>query len=95
MKKSSVETIRQKYQAILPFLHEKARRIWAATEAAAYGRGGIAAVCLATGLSNKTIHQGLKDLKSDLVNDGRIRKKGAGRKKVLSWFTFLSDINLS
>lgn len=84
MKKSSVETIRQKYQAILPFLHEKARRIWAATEAAAYGRGGIAAVCLATGLSNKTIHQGLKDLKSDLVNDGRIRKKGAGRKKITS-----------
>ena len=82
MKKQSVEIIRQKYQAILPFLHEKARRIWAATEAAAYGRGGITIVCAATGLSNKTVDRGLKDLKKDLMEEGRIRKQGGGRKKI-------------
>jgi len=84
MKNISIENIRQKYQALLPYLHEKARRIWAATEVVAYGRGGIAAVCAATGLSNKTVDQGLKDLKNNLLDDGRIRKKGAGRKKITS-----------
>ena len=36
MEKIALENIRQKYQAMLPYLHEKARRTWAATEAIAH-----------------------------------------------------------
>ena len=34
-------TVRQKYEALAPLLHEKTQRRWAACEARALGRGGI------------------------------------------------------
>src|SRR3954463_682462 len=58
-------TVRQKYEAIAPLLHEKAQRRWAACEARALGRGGISFVATATGLSRPTIHLGLAELNSD------------------------------
>ena len=67
-------------------LNEKSRRWWGATEAMAYGWGGIAAVSRATGLSNKTIHVGILELKfeeKDEINPTRIRRKGGGRKKLI------------
>jgi uncharacterized phage protein gp47/JayE len=45
-----------------PHLHERERRLFAATEAAAAGYGGIAAVSAPTGLALSTIARGLKDL---------------------------------
>jgi hypothetical protein len=44
-------------------LHELARRRWAATEALAYGRGGISAVARATGLSRPTIRAGIREMR--------------------------------
>lgn len=44
-----------KYQAIKSCLNEKGKRLWAAVEAASYGRGGFNAVCIATGLSKRTL----------------------------------------
>jgi len=41
--------IRQRFEAIAPFLDERGRRLVAASEAAAAGYGGIAAVAAATG----------------------------------------------
>src|SRR5262249_15616763 len=41
---------------------ERARRLWAAAEARAIGRGGIARVSEATGLSRMTIRAGLRQL---------------------------------
>ena len=49
-----------------PFLNERSRRLWAATEADALGYGGIFALHRATGLSQNTIRAGLKELKIDL-----------------------------
>jgi len=36
-----VRQIRSKYQSLLPYLNEKSRRIWAAIESLAIGRGGV------------------------------------------------------
>jgi transposase len=76
--------IRDKYKAIAPTLTERSRRIWVATEARDIGRGGIALVARATGISDVTIWHGLKELESgEVLEPGRIRRPGAGRKKVI------------
>lgn len=62
----AVSSIQKKYKAISYCLNERGRRLWAAAEAESYGRGGIALVSQATGLSNKTIHQGLKELRDPI-----------------------------
>jgi hypothetical protein len=56
-----VEGIRVKYIELLDDLDERGRRRWAAVEARA-GSGGITTVALATGLSDRTIRTGLKEL---------------------------------
>ena len=55
---------RAKYKALGPALTERGRRIWAATEARAAGRGGISGVARATGIAYSTIGRGLKELES-------------------------------
>jgi transposase len=78
--------IREKYQALSPVLHEKARRCWAACEALALGYGGISLVAAATGLSRPTIGRGISEIRAgDLGRDDprpadtRIRRPGGGR----------------
>ena len=57
------------------------RRLWCASEAITYGYGGIALVSKATGVSNKTIHKGLKELHNqESIDKTRVRKSGGGRK---------------
>ncbi len=69
-------------QAIWPHLDEKGRRLWAASEAKAYGRGGLKLVHAVTGLSRSVIAKGIKELalESPIATTGRIRRAGAGRK---------------
>jgi len=56
-------------------LDERVRRLWAAAEARSAGRGGIAAVVRATGISESTVLRGLADLDSDqLPRPGRVRR---------------------
>ena len=50
-----LKTLRRKYAGLEPVLTERGRRLWAATEALALGRGGIALVERATGVSRSTI----------------------------------------
>ncbi len=66
---------------VLPFLNEKQRRVLAASEAKAYGRGGIQIIARITGMCQQTIYNGLADLKEGHRSD-RIRKSGGGRKKL-------------
>lgn len=82
---TTLATVRQKYEALAPLLHEKAQRRWAACEARALGRGGISLVATATGLSRPTIRRGLADLDSgpgDAEEDERIRRAGGGRPRL-------------
>jgi Rhodopirellula transposase DDE domain len=75
----AIVRIRQKYQALLPNMDERMRRLWAAAEAKALGWGGIACVAEATGLARNTITAGLRDLQQPLPA-GRIRREGGGPK---------------
>ncbi len=68
-----VQWISKKYEALRGTLNERARRLWAATEARSLGRGGIAAVIEATGMSSRTVHKGLKDL--DAYAGERLQEK--------------------
>jgi hypothetical protein len=76
-----IEAIEGKYVELLDDLDERGRRRWAAVEARALGYGGITTVALATGLSDRTIRTGLKELDdpSPLGGD-RQRQIGGGRK---------------
>ena len=77
----TISTIRDKYTELLDDLDERGRRRWAAVEARAFGHGGIAAVAVATGLSDRTIRTGLKELDDpDALPSHRQRASGAGRK---------------
>ncbi len=60
---ADVATIRTKFEALRPFLDERRRRLWAAAEAVALGRGGVTAVATATGLRRNTIHTGIDELR--------------------------------
>jgi len=53
--------IRARYNAVSPHLDEKGLRLFAAGEARAAGRGGIAAVSVVTGIARSTIGRGLKN----------------------------------
>src|SRR3954453_14985454 len=76
-----VEWIRDKYTAIVSDLDERARRRWGAAEARSLGWGGIQAVAAATGLSDRTIRNGLKELDDpDALNSTQQRRAGGGRK---------------
>ena len=54
--------IAEKFASLEPVLDERARRLWAAAEARAIGRGGISRVAEATGRSRITIRSGLSEL---------------------------------
>jgi Rhodopirellula transposase DDE domain len=76
--------LREKYAALAPVLNERSRRLWAAAEARALGRGGQTLLAKVTGMSRSTLHRGLQELAQgadhlDLLG-GRIRSPGGGRK---------------
>lgn len=81
MDRTFERVIGRKYASLLPALDERQRRLWAAAEARAAGRGGLAAVARATGLARTTIGRGVRELASRrAVGPGRVRRPGGGRK---------------
>jgi transposase len=81
----TIKTVQTKFIALEPYLNEQSKRLWAATEAEALGRGGKTLVSVATGLSRTTIYQGIKDLVHplDFTAKVRTRIKGGGRKSLI------------
>lgn len=80
-----IDGLELKFNALVGDLDERGRRRWAATEAMALGYGGITAVSLATGLSDRTIRNGIEELHSDTpLPSGRQRRNGGGRKPLES-----------
>jgi transposase len=76
-----IEWIQEKYSAVVGDLDERARRRWAAAEARSLGWGGISAVAVATGMSDRTIRNGIRELDDPSATPiGRQRGKGGGRK---------------
>jgi hypothetical protein len=77
--------IRDRFTALSPHLNERDRRLFAATEAAAAGYGGIAAVSAVTGIAVSTIGRGLQDLaEAGGLLAGRVRRAGGGRKPLVA-----------
>jgi transposase len=76
--------IKTRFEMLAPFLNERTRRLAAAAEAAAIGRGGVSRVARATGVSRRAIASGLAQLRaSDGLPSDRIRRPGGGRKKTV------------
>jgi hypothetical protein len=50
--------VRQKWRQLKATMDERARRLWAGTEAGAIGYGGVAAVARATGMAISTVRKG-------------------------------------
>ncbi|MDR2353341.1 MAG: hypothetical protein LBF22_09325 [Deltaproteobacteria bacterium] len=78
-------TLEELFKSVWPSLSEKERRLFAANEAKKWGYGGISLVSEICKLSRTTISKGLKELKEPRVEDGRIRRPGAGRPKLLTF----------
>lgn len=81
-----IALIRTKFEKIAWALDERMRRLFAAAEAFALGRGGVTKVSKATGVSRRAIHVGLDELAAEKLpvanQEKRIRKAGAGRKSI-------------
>ena len=78
-----VESLGKKYRSLAPALSERSRRLWAASEALALGRGGIAMVERATGISRSTVTRGIREVRSGAqieLSADRTRRSGGGRK---------------
>jgi len=52
------KSVRQKWRLLKATMDERARRLWAGTEAGAIGYGGVAAVARATGMAISTVRKG-------------------------------------
>ena len=75
--------IRERWLIVRDELDERARRLWAAAEARSHGRGGIAAVVRATGISEATVRRGIAEVESgERAPEGRVRRPGAGRPSI-------------
>jgi len=95
MDKSDFESsTRKKYETMSHRLDEKSRRLWAATEAISFGRGGAVLVARATGLHVVTVRKGIKDIESgsESTVDGKSRVSGGGRKKLSENKELMLDI---
>jgi Rhodopirellula transposase DDE domain len=76
-----ISGIRTRFEAMAPFLDERGRRLFTASEARAAGRGGVTAVATATRVARSTIGRGLAELRRGRDDLGsRIRRPGGGRK---------------
>lgn len=80
--------VKNQYTSLKGTLTERSRRLFAGSEALAFGYGGISAVSRATGISRTVVSRGLKECKA--IEDGQApdlppthsRRTGGGRKRV-------------
>lgn len=73
------QALSEKVARLWPHLDERARRLFAASEARQLGHGGVSRVSRACGLSRVTITKGLQELDDVPLPVGRVRRPGAGR----------------
>lgn len=77
-----VESLRAKFEAVLPHLDERAQRLVLGAEARSLGHGGIVAVARASGSARSRVSEGVAELESGQEPLGRVRREGGGRKAV-------------
>jgi len=82
METRELGALRERVARLWPHLDERARRLFAASEARALGHGGVSAVSRVCGLSRVTITKGLGELDEPPLPPGRVRRPGAGRPRI-------------
>ncbi len=89
------DSLRERKAALVPHLDERQRRLWAAAEVKAAGRGGIAAVARLTRIAASTTARGLKEFEApETLPQGRVRRPGGGRKSLVETDSrLLHDLN--
>lgn len=89
------QLIRSKFDSLAAAFTEASLRLWAAAEARSLGRGGIATVSRATGLSRNTVMAGLRELDDPThearLASGRVRRPGGGRPRATALQPELGD----
>jgi hypothetical protein len=83
-----IARIRRKFRQLRGALHERSRRLWAASEALEIGWGGVTAVAEATQMSQTTVRAGIAELKAPrrgkaALPPERIRRPGGGRRRAV------------
>lgn len=81
MLSDKAKQLRLKLSELLPLLNERQRRVVAASEAKAYGYGGVSVVAEITGMSRQTIYRGIAEL-GQFKEVDRVRRPGGGRKRL-------------
>ena len=74
--------MQQRIENLLPHLNEAQKRLFLASEAMAYGRGGISEVERISGVSRPTIRKGIREIESMKAPGEKIRTEGGGRKPI-------------
>jgi transposase len=88
--------IRERWLVVRDALDERGRRLWAAAEARSHGRGGIAAVVRATGMSEMMVRRGIAEVDRGVrAPEGRIRRAGAGRPSISERYPGLKEALLA
>jgi len=79
-----ISGIKKRFSVLSGLLDERSRRLVAAAESLALGRGGISAVSRATRMSRPVIRLGVGELENpQRVVRGRVRRPGGGRKRIV------------
>ena len=80
----SIKQAHRRLNLVLAYLDERQRRWVAALESLHVGYGGIRAVAQMTGLDEKTIRRGRRELAAGAsrASPGRVRRRGAGRPRI-------------
>jgi len=87
-RKAAEAEIKARYASLQGSLTERSRRLFAGSEALAFGYGGIAAVSRATGLSVMVVRRGLRECQALEAGEApslpptRSRQPGGGRKRL-------------
>ena len=97
-RKAKESQVRERYLKLKSSLTERARRLFVANEAIAFGYGGIAAAARASGMAPSVIGKGMAEVRA--IEDGtaptlpatRSRRPGGGRKKTTDELYHLSRI---
>ena len=98
-RKAAEAEIGERYARIKDSLTERSKRLFAASEALAFGYGGVIAVSRATGMSTATVYKGIQESRAleagtlEALDKERSRRTGGGRKKAVDKDpTLLSDL---
>jgi len=80
-----LKQVKNRFRSLQKHLDERTRRLFAAAESEAIGRGGISAVSAAIGIARRVIRQGKKELHARAGKlEGRLRRPGGGRKRTVA-----------